>query len=138
MKGGYDWVWPLAIKHNRWQQAVIVSISGVFVRKEGADQGSNDEMLWFSNTIGLISRCSKFFHKSGSFAVEEKTAHWHISNPTNSVCNNIPKDDYDYIKFDSPKNAVMLLETQSSAYDDNYIIGVLIDETKACRELLGC
>ncbi len=134
----FDWVWNLAIRNNRWQQTLVLPINGVFIRKEDADQGSNDEMLWFSNTIGLISRCSRFFHKDGPFTVEEKAANWYISNLTNSVSNNIPKDDYDYIKFDSTKNAVIMLETQPSGYNSNYIIGVLVNEIKAAEELLEC
>lgn len=134
----FDWTWNFKNKNiGGWQHRIVVPVTGVFIRKKIATKGDHDDIIWFSDKIGTILSCGNFVRKDYSFTVTEKLAHWYISNSTNSVCHYIAKDDYSYIKFDSPKNAVIMLDIQPQ-HNSEYIIGVLVDETKASEELLEC
>lgn len=127
----YDWIWNMTDGKNRWTSCLVVPIEGVFCCKlyTGEFGLSMDKWFWFSNSNGVMAAFTKFYNRSDTWKVNEKTTTWYITNKSESCVNSIAKDDYDYVKFEQPKKFIVLLE-------DNRIVGFVSNINKIMEFLL--
>ena len=132
----FDWVWNFGGK-KKWDKLIVANIDGAFISRELTDHDchNHNRIMYFSKDLGLLSCLSRMHYKTDKYTIQESEQRHYIYNESSSVFNNIDKEDYYYIKFTSTKKAIIILET---SVDDDYIIGVLLDQDRILKELLEC
>ena len=129
----FDWVWSFGGK-KKWDKLIVANIDGAFINKKQIDP-DHERIMYFSKDLGLLSCLSRMHYKTDKYIIQESEQRHYIYNESSSVFNNVDKEDYDYIKFTSTKKAIIILETN---VNDDYIIGVLLDQDRILKELLEC
>lgn len=129
----FDWVWNFGSK-KKWDKLIVANIEGAFINKKQIEP-DHERIMYFSKDLGLLSCLSRMHYKTDKYIIQESEQRHYIYNESSSVFNNVDKEDYDYIKFTSTKKAIIILETN---IDDDYIIGVLLDQDRILKELLEC
>lgn len=129
----FDWVWNFGGK-KKWDKLIVANIEGAFINKKQIEP-DHERIMYFSKDLGLLSCLSRMHYKTDKYIIQESEQRHYIYNESSSVFNNVDKEDYDYIKFTSTKKAIIILETN---IDDDYIIGVLLDQDRILKELLEC
>ena len=132
----FDWVWSFGGK-KKWDKLIVANIDGAFISRELTDHDchNHNRIMYFSKDLGLLSCLSRMHYKTDKYTIQESEQRHYIYNESSSVFNNVDKEDYYYIKFTSTKKAIIILET---SVNDDYIIGVLLDQDRILKELLEC
>lgn len=119
---------------KKWDKLIVANIDGAFINKKQIDP-DHERIMYFSKDLGLLSCLSRMHYKTDKYIIQESEQRHYIYNESSSVFNNVDKEDYDYIKFTSTKKAIIILETN---INDDYIIGILLDQDRILKELLEC
>lgn len=132
----FDWVWSFGGK-KKWDKLIVANIDGAFISRELTDHDchNHNRIMYFSKDLGLLSCLSRMHYKTDKYTIQESEQRHYIYNESSSVFNSVDKEDYDYIKFTSTKKAIIILETN---VNDDYIIGILLDQDRILKELLEC